>query len=118
MCIRDSDNTLQVPTPTNGVFPFKVVLPVLTHIVCDTPAFAIVGTSSVWMLIVAVELAQTPFAMLHCNIVVPTVNPVIVELGLFGEVTTPLPDNTLQVPTPTNGVFPFKVCLLYTSRCV
>ena len=58
--------------PTNGVFPFKVVLPVLTHIVCDTPAFAIVGTSSVWMLIVDVELAQTPFAMLHCNIVVPT----------------------------------------------
>jgi hypothetical protein len=34
---------LQVPNPTAGILPASTVLPVVTQIVCVTPAFAVVG---------------------------------------------------------------------------
>ncbi len=56
--------------------------------------------------------------MLHCTMVVPLVNPVIVVFGLFADAIVPLPDNTLHVPTPTNGVLPAKVVLPVLTQIV
>ena len=60
---------------------------------------------------VEVELAHTPFVILHCKTVIPTAKPLIVEDGLFTAAIVPLPDTILQVPTPTLGVFAAKVAL-------
>jgi hypothetical protein len=102
---------LHVPTPTVGVLPANVVLPLLTHMVCETPALAIVGTSSTFMFVVANEDVQTPLLIIHCKVVVPTLIPVMVVVGELGEVIVPLPATILQVPVPTNGVLPETVVL-------
>ena len=64
------------------------------------------------MVIVDVVVEQVlALLILHCNILLPRVNPVTALVGLVGVVTAPPPDNTLQLPVPTDGAFPARVVL-------
>lgn len=44
--VPEPDITLHVPAPITGVLPAKVVLPELTQIVCEGPAFETLGGGS------------------------------------------------------------------------
>ncbi len=64
------------------------------------------------MVIVLVVLEQVPADVIdHCNMFVPSVNPVTVVFALVEEVTTPPPVNTDQVPVPVVGVLAAKVAV-------
>ena len=99
----------QTPVPIPGVLATNVV--VEAHKVCVAPAFEIVGNAFTTIDVVEVVLAHTPYDILHCKTVVPVVNPVTALLGEFGDVTTPPPDNTDQVPKPTEGVLADNVAV-------
>lgn len=55
------------------------------------------------------EDGHTPLAILHCKTFTPIGNEVTALVGLLTEETEPPPAITLQVPTPTVGVFPDNV---------
>jgi hypothetical protein len=63
-----------------------------------------VGTSSLVSITSSVDGVQAPLLIVHLKVTVPTVRPVMVELGSEGVVTVPLPDNTDHAPVPTAGV--------------
>ena len=56
-------NTLHVPVPIAGMFPFRFA--VVAHTVWLAPAFAMDGFASRCILTVDDELAQTPLLMVH-----------------------------------------------------
>lgn len=97
------------PVPTDGIFPAIVKLGLEIHNVWLGPALATVGKLSTWILIVEVVVAQTPFEILHCKILIPNARPVTVDVGLFGLVIVPNPEITDHVPTPVVGVLAANV---------
>ncbi len=106
------DKTLQLPTPMVGVLPANTVVLEFAHSVCEAPALDTIGILSTCMAIVEVEAGHTPLDIVHCNmLLVPVGTLVIVVFGVLGEVMTPPPVITLQVPIPTVGVFPARVVL-------
>jgi hypothetical protein len=89
---------------------------------CVDPAFAVVVVGSELILTSLVEAEQPPNpevrAMVHLNTVVPPmVSPVTPEVGLFTEVTEPVPETTDQVPvSDPPGVFPASVAVVMLQR--
>jgi hypothetical protein len=64
------------------------------------------------IVIVLVVLEQVPALVIdHCNILVPSVRPVIVVFALVVDVIIPPPLNTLHVPVPVVGVFAAKAAV-------
>ena len=101
------DMSDQVPVPMIGVFAAKVVLS--EQIVWSNPAFALVGGGSTIIATVSREVAQGRLVILHLKVFTPTLNPVTVDVGLFGEVIVPEPVRSDHVPIPTRGLFPANV---------
>jgi hypothetical protein len=54
----------------------------------------------------------------HVNTEVPTVSPVIVVVGLLGDVIVPAPETFTQSPVPTAGTFPAIVVLGVETQTV
>jgi hypothetical protein len=46
------------------------------------------------------EVTQVPFVMVHMNVLIPAVNPVILVVGFNELVITPEPEIFVQVPIP------------------
>lgn len=97
------------PFPTLGMFAFNTVLPVLTQMVWDGPALETVGTLSTCIVVVEMDVAQIPFAILHCKTFIPGLVKLYVDEGEFTAAIVPVPDTKLHVPTPTTGAFAANV---------
>ncbi len=82
---------IQRPTPAVGVLPASVVNPVLTQTVWSTPALAMEGTALPTIIILSRRVAQGGLVIRHLKVLFPTPNPVITEVGLFGETIVPDP---------------------------
>jgi hypothetical protein len=65
-----------------------------------------------------VEEVQGKLLIDQVNIDVPTVSPVIVVIGLLGEVIVPGPETFTQSPVPTAGTFPAIVVLGVETQTV
>ena len=100
--------------PTAGVLPDNVAD--VAQIVCDAPAFAIVGVLFRTMETVDVEVPQL-FEIAHWKIVLPTPSPVTPEFGEVGDVIVPEPETTVQLPVPTAGVLPDRVVVVAQTVC-
>jgi hypothetical protein len=50
-----------------------------------------------------------PLLISHCNTVEPTDKPDIPLVPVVVEAINPLPDTMLQLPVPTEGIFPLSV---------
>ena len=70
---------------------------------------AVDGKGSTFIITVSRDTGQVPLLILHLNLFGPTLKPVTVDAGLFGEVIVPEPDINDHVPIPTSGAFPAKV---------
>ena len=57
---------LQVPVPTTGLFPARVVEVTLQRF-CAMPAFDVVGSAELTTVTVLVDAVQVPLEMLHWN---------------------------------------------------
>ena len=101
---------VQLPVPIAAVFA-AIVAVVLAQIVCEGPAFAIVGTAFTIIAIVAVDGGQEPLITVHAKIFVPTpkaVKPVVANVGV---VINPTPETNVQLPVPTAGTLPAMVAI-------
>lgn len=67
---------------------------------------------------VEVEAGQLEKLIDQVSTVVPTVSPVIVELGLVGDVIVPGPETFTHKPLPTTGVFPESVAFPTETQTV
>ena len=56
----------QVPVPTAGLFPARVVVVTLQRF-CAVPAFAVVGSAELTTVTVLVDAVHVPLEMLHWN---------------------------------------------------
>jgi hypothetical protein len=91
------------PVPVNGWFAFSVAL--AEHTEALTPAFAVVGKSSLVRATVEVEEGHTPFVIVHSKRFVPTLR--LFAVDVFNELLAidAEPVITDQLPTPTRGGF-------------
>jgi len=65
----------------------------------------------------SVELAQTPFAIVHLKVAEPpTANPVTPEVANEGVVMVAVPRISVHVPVPVVGTFPAKVAVVTLHR--
>lgn len=101
--------TVHVPVPTEGVLPARVAVVVQTP--KSVPAFAVVGASSRSIVIVSLEEGHDPLLVVQTNVLTPTESPVTPDVGLPVVVTEALPAMMVQVPVPTEGVFPARVAV-------
>ena len=69
---------------------------------------AVVGTASLFITTSSVDIAQTPFVMVHLNVFAPTPKPVSPDVGVDGVVIVPVPVIKVHAPVPINGVFPAR----------
>jgi hypothetical protein len=110
------DITDQLPVPTVGVFPARVVVVVLHKFWLD-PALAVVGNA--WFVIVtsSSKLMQDPLEIVHFMVTgEPGVKPVIVVDGSLGSVMVAVPEEIVHVPVPTAGVLPARVAVFALQR--
>ena len=105
--------TVHAPVPVTGVFPANVEDD--EHSVWSAPAVAVVGGVSRKIVMSSVDGVQMLFEMVHLNVLVPKLNPVIPEVGDVGVVTVADPAITVQAPVPTPGVFPANVAVVVQS---
>ena len=101
---------VHAPVPINGVFPARDVLS--RQIVWSGPALAVVGTASLFIIKSSVDIAHTPFVIVHLNVFAPTPNPVTPDVAEPGVVIVPVPDIKVHAPVPINGEFPAKVVVV------
>lgn len=108
--VPEPETITHIPVPLTGLLPARVAVavPVVAHNVWFGPALEIVGTFLIVMVILDVEAAQDEKLTDQVSTVVPTVSPVIVELGFVGVVIVPGPETFTQSPLPTTGVFPAR----------
>ena len=76
------------------------------------PALAVVGLSALVMLTESLDVVQLPFEMLHNNLFVPALNPVMVVLARVESANIAVPDSTVHLPVPEVGVLPARVALV------
>jgi hypothetical protein len=55
------------------------------------------------------EGAQTPLYIVHSKTLLPTDKPVTPVVGDVVDANTPVPEITVQLPVPMEGVFPVTV---------
>lgn len=103
---------VQVPVPTVGVLPAKVVLLAVIQSVWSGPAVATVGSALILIVTSSDKLAHAPPLMVQRNTLAPTARPVTPEVGDEGVVIVPLPLTKLQLPVPEVGVLPAKVVVV------
>lgn len=94
---------VHAPVPEDAVLPLSTVL--VPHTVWSEPAFAAVGKLSETTVTSAMEGLQVPFEIVHLNIFVPLLKPVIKLPGLVAFAKVPLPLISDQMPVPMDGVF-------------
>jgi hypothetical protein len=63
-------------------------------------------------IISSVDGGQVPFEIVQRNVLIPTLKPVMPEVGDVGVVTVALPAITVQAPVPTAGIFPVSVAVV------
>lgn len=81
------------------------------------PALAMVPGDASLITTSLVEAAHDPLLMVHLRVVeLPATKPVTVDVGEEGVVIVALPDTTLHVPVPTEGVLAFKLVVLTLHR--
>lgn len=100
------DTSDQVPVPIEGVLPEKLVL--LEQMAWSRPALAVVGNASVLITTVSRDGGQTPLAMVHTKMLLPTLRPVTDEVGELMFPIAPVPAISVQVPVPVPGVLAAK----------
>ena len=65
----------------------------------------------------SVEFVHAPFEMVHLNVAEePTTNPMIPELAEVALEIVAVPEVTVQVPFPADGVFPARVVEVTLQR--
>lgn len=99
--------TVQNPVPTTGTFPFNVEEN--AQIAESIPALAVVGKASTKIVTVSDVEGQVPLEMVHTNVLMPLLIPVMPHVGEEGDVNVPVPTTVVQSPLPMVGVFPFNV---------
>ena len=99
--------SVQVPVPVTGEFPAMVVVEM--HRLWSGPAAAVVGTGSRVIVTSSKDGGQVPFEIVQRNTFAPTLNPVTPELGEFGDEIVPVPEISVHVPVPVDGMFPASV---------
>ena len=110
------ETTDQVPVPTVGVLPARMVAVVSQRFWSD-PALAVVGRSSTVISTSSVELMHVPFEIVHLKMTVsPKTSPVTPDVGDKGVVIVAVPDTNDHVPDPTAGVFPARVADVILQR--
>lgn len=107
--VPEPEIKVHAPVPTTGEFAAIIVLGLLTHNVCEVPAFATVGAWFTVIVTFEVEGEQGGFEMVHANTFVPNPNPVIDVVGEREFVMLPDPEIKVQTPVPTVAVLPFMV---------
>ncbi len=105
--------TVHVPVPAVGALPASV--PVVPHTVWSGPAFAVVGASSLLIVMLSLEEGQTPLLIVQTRVFAPSESPVTPEVGLPGVVTVALPAITVHAPVPTAGELPASVAFVEQS---
>lgn len=105
------------PVPALGAFPAKVAVavPVVAQRVWFGPAFEIEGAARPTITILSCDAVHGGLVILHLKVLLPTPNPVITEVGLFGETIVPLPPINVQIPVPAVGVLAAIVALDVTQ---
>jgi hypothetical protein len=73
------------------------------------PALEVVGGALTVIVTEETEGGQEPLVIVQRSTLIPTLNPVTVELGALTEVIVPPPDTTVHEPVPTVGVFAASV---------
>lgn len=101
----DPETFIHLPIPTPGMFPAKVVEPVLAHIVWLDPALATEGGATPVIVTFEIELAQGAFEIVHLKTLLPTPNPVMLVVGESELVIVPEPEIRVHAPIPAVGVF-------------
>jgi hypothetical protein len=94
------------PVPEVGMFPARVVDPVLTQIVWLGPAFEMEGSGIPVIVTFEAEAGQGKFVILHRKTFGPVPRPVTVVFGRRGFVIVPLPEINVHEPVPTAAVLP------------
>jgi archaellin len=102
--------TVHTPVPTVGALPARAA--VVEQTVWSGPALAVVGEASRVIATVSVEDPHEPLLTVHLKRFGPTPRAVTVDVGLPGVVIVPEPLTRLQVPVPTEGVFPARVAVV------
>ena len=99
--------SVHMPVPVTGVFAAIVVTE--SQSVWSGPAAATVGAGSRVIVTSSKDGGQVPFVIVHRKTFAPTLNPVTPELGELGEPIVPVPEISVHVPVPVDGVFPASV---------
>jgi hypothetical protein len=68
-----------------------------------------VGTGSRVIVTSSIEDGHVPLEIVQRKTFAPTVSPVTAELGELGETIVPVPETSVHVPVPVDGVFPANV---------
>src|ERR1051325_3976428 len=102
--------TVHTPVPTVGALLARAA--VVEQTVWSGPALAVVGAASRVMTTVSLEDPHEPLLTVHLKRFGPTPRAVTVDVGLPGVVIVPEPLTRLQVPVPTEGVFPARVAVV------
>ena len=98
--------TLHVPTPLVAVLPDKVPVVVL-HRFWSVPALAAVAGVAIVIVTSSVLDVHAPLLIVQRNtVVLPTVIPVTVVVGLVAVVIVHVPLTTLHAPVPLTAVLP------------
>lgn len=98
------ETKVQAPTPTEGKFPFKVVVGEEMQSVWFEPAVAIVGTCLTVIVTFETDAAQGGLEIVQAKTLFPKPNPVIAVVGESELEITPVPETRVQAPVPTVGV--------------
>lgn len=94
----------QLPTPIDGEFPANTALGELMQITWLVPATAALGRLNTRRLIVELLVAQTLLLMLHFSTLSPAPRLVTVVAALVGLKMAAVPEITVQLPVPDEGM--------------
>jgi hypothetical protein len=103
------ETRVQIPVPTDGLFPVRIAEGDEIQTVWSAPANAVDGKASTNTIIVSCDEAQTPLLIVHTKTLDPTAVPATLLEGDEGVKIVPEPENLAQIPFPITGLFAFSV---------